>query len=237
MTLVPGLAGGVSGLIVRYPAVLVLSFAALGQAPRAELPPDLAIMTVQIASEFLLGSLIALVPTMIISGVQTGGQLASTAMGLQPSQLIDPTTQAPLPDLSKIFGDLVVIMFLISDGHHAVLYAVSGMGGEIVPGTFLLGLSSLDVLAQRSFRIFELAVMIAAPVIVALLLTNFVLGLVTKAVPTVNVFIVSFPLTISIGLLLSMVAVPELAHLLPNEFRGLESDLLTIAEDTQRIKQ
>jgi flagellar biosynthetic protein FliR len=64
--------------------------------------------------------------------------------------------------------------------------------------------------------------MIAAPVIVALLLTNFVMGLISKAVPTVNIFIISFPLTIGIGFFLTMFALPEVAYFLQREMMELE---------------
>jgi flagellar biosynthesis protein FliR len=58
-------------------------------------------------------------------------------------------------------------------------------------------------------------------VVVALLLTNFVLGIISKAVPTVNVFIISFPLTIGVGLTISIIALPEVAVFLEREFMRL----------------
>jgi flagellar biosynthetic protein FliR len=68
--------------------------------------------------------------------------------------------------------------------------------------------------------------MIAAPVIVALLLTNFVMALISKAVPTVNLFIISFPLTIAVGLGISIIALPEVVYYLTEQYRRLEHLLL-----------
>jgi flagellar biosynthesis protein FliR len=65
--------------------------------------------------------------------------------------------------------------------------------------------------------------MIAAPVIVALLLTNFVLAIISKAVPTVNIFIISFPLTVAVGLGLSTLALPEAGHYISRQFVRLEA--------------
>jgi flagellar biosynthetic protein FliR len=63
--------------------------------------------------------------------------------------------------------------------------------------------------------------LIAAPVIVALLLTNFVMGIISKAIPTVNIFIISFPLTIGVGFAISILAIPEMAHMLEREWQRL----------------
>ena len=64
--------------------------------------------------------------------------------------------------------------------------------------------------------------MISAPVIVALLLTNFVLAIISKAVPTVNIFIVSFPITVAVGLGISILALPEAGHYLARQYTRLE---------------
>jgi flagellar biosynthetic protein FliR len=68
-----------------------------------------------------------------------------------------------------------------------------------------------------------MGVMISAPVIVALLLTNFVLAIISKAVPTVNIFIISFPLTVGVGLGISLFALPEVGHYISQQFLKIES--------------
>jgi flagellar biosynthetic protein FliR len=80
----------------------------------------------------------------------------------------------------------------------------------------------MSTLIDQSAAIFHIGVMIAAPVIVALLLTNFVLAVISKAVPTVNIFIISFPLTVAVGLGISVVALPEVGHYLARQFTRLE---------------
>jgi flagellar biosynthesis protein FliR len=45
--------------------------------------------------------------------------------------------------------------------------------------------------------------------------------LISKAIPTINIFIVSFPLMIGIGLSISILALPEVVHFLDREFERL----------------
>ena len=82
---------------------------------------------------------------------------------------------------------------------------------------------------DQSAAIFYMGCMMAAPAIVALLLTNFVLAIISKAIPTVNLFIISFPLTIAVGLGITTLSLPEVIQFLVTHFNKIENlYLLTI---------
>lgn len=233
--LLPGIGGGMGGIAVRMPAVMVLSFVSVSTGVYAQIPADMMLMGAQIVSEVLFGTLLGMFPALIVAAVQVGMQLASVSMGLGASQLIDPHSGAQLSDISRIYAEVVIIMFLMVGGHHVVIYAASGMGGTIVPGTFILGEQTLSMLIDRTGYVLHLGMIISAPIVVALLLTQFVLGLVTRAVPTVNIFIVSYPLTIGIGLVLSILALPEVMHVVGREFLGLDSMIQILTESMKRV--
>ena len=66
--------------------------------------------------------------------------------------------------------------------------------------------------------IFTTGFKISAPVAVVLLITNSGLGMLSRAVPQMNVFMVSFPLTIGIGFIILGLSIPLFVTLLGNEF-------------------
>jgi len=233
LIVIPGLGQGLGGTLVRTPAILVLAFSSMFSSPLAQVPENWTVLVLQIASEFALGAVLGLIPLLIVSGVQTAGYIASTTMGLQASQLIDPTLHISIPDIARVYGDLVVVMFLLTGGHHVAVHAAAGLGGQLIPGTFVPAGGSFGLLLEKSGDVFRLGVMLSGPVIVALLLTNFVMGLITKAVPTVNIFIVSFPLTIGIGLILSALVLPELVQIVTRELLSLESSALTVLNEAR----
>jgi flagellar biosynthetic protein FliR len=138
-------------------------------------------------------------------------------MGLNGAQLFDPTSQSTLSDLSRIYSDLAVLVFLLIGGHYVAITELSGMANAIKPGAFELSSGGLSALIDQSARVFQVGCLIAAPVIVALLLTNFVMGIISKAIPTLNIFVVSFPLTIGVGFAISILALPEVGLLLQRE--------------------
>jgi flagellar biosynthetic protein FliR len=59
---------------------------------------------------------------------------------------------------------------------------------------------------------FLIAVKIAAPVMAVLLITQAGLGIIAKFSPQINVLIVSFPLTIVLGLFFTLLSLPSWGH-------------------------
>ena len=93
-----------------------------------------------------------------------------------------------------------VVTFLIIDGHHIILLAMT-KSFEMVP---LGGIQLTEMLARglisMSAGVFAMAIQMAAPIITALFLTSLALGIMARTVPQMNVFVVGFPLKIGIGM-------------------------------------
>lgn len=235
MMLLPGFVTSPAGKMVRMPGILALALISTVASPTASLTEHLGVLLLQVISEALFGLTLGIIPLLIVSGVQMAGGLSSTTMGLGASQLVDPTMGGSLPALGRLMGDLVILIFLLSNGHHAIVYSAAGLGGVIIPGTFVPGANSLELIISRVADVFRLGVLLSAPVIVALMLTNFVMGLISKAIPQVNIFIVSFPLTIGIGLILTALSLPELTVFIERELMDVESGLLVVLSDVQIV--
>ena len=225
--LVPGIGMGIGGMVVRMPAAIVFASVSVRPGHYAEIPSDMIMMASQLFSEVVVGALIGMIPLLVVSGAQAAGHMATTSMGLNGAQLFDPTANAAVPDLARIYGDLTTALFLVLGGHYGAIGLLAGLGETIAPGTFMISERTVGVIIDRSGHIFEVGIMLAAPVIVALLLTNFLMGLVSKAVPAVNIFVVSFPLTIGIGLILTMLAMPEAFAYLQRELASLDNAWLS----------
>jgi len=230
LMLLPGIGGGAIGMLVRAPAIVVLSFASLLASKTAPFPADWGILITQCSSEYLFGIAMGMIPLAMVCGAQMAGFLSGSTMGLGAANLIDPTLGQSTSDIGRIFGDMTIMLFLFMGGHYVVIHEVAGFSSQITPGAFNVNDLSIDLLFNRVGEIFRVGVMISSPVLVALLLTQFVMGLVTKAVPSVNVFVVSFPLTIGIGLVLTMLSLPEVFHFLEREFEGVDTSLQGLAE-------
>lgn len=216
----PGIGGNV-GVRLKIPATILMSIASTKVSLSATLPENYGTMIADIGFEFLMGMIIGYIPLMIVSGVGLATQLASNMMGLNASNIIDPASGNAVGALTKIIEELMILVFLIVGGHYVLIECVAGVDSEIVPGAFRLDDSILEFLIKRAGHVFETGSIISVPVVVSLLLTQFVMGLISKAVPSINIFMLSFPITIGIGLILISMSLPEMAKIIIDEFNNI----------------
>ena len=139
MLMLPGIGAQQRGIGPKYSAILLFSFVSMYSSQVVPLPKDLALMFGMMISEVALGGCIGMVPMLMVAAVQNAGQIASTSMGLQAGSVMDPSTGTSVSQLSVIFGDLFILAFLFSGGHHVLFMAASGLNGRLVPGSFLVG--------------------------------------------------------------------------------------------------
>ena len=78
-------------------------------------------------------------------------------------------------------------------------------------------MGSIPAFSQRQSwggEIFAAGLLLALPLLAALLTTNLALGILTRAAPQLNIFSVGFPLTLAMGLLVLGLALPHFAPVL-----------------------
>jgi flagellar biosynthesis protein FliR len=226
--LLPGLNSGMAGLAIRLPSMIVFALVATYASPRASLPEDIGLMSAALCAELLLGSILGILPSLIVAAAHAAGSLASSLIGLNAGSFFDPSLGIQSTELSKFLGDLTIILFFAMDCHHVVMYTASGATSRLVPGTFLLQVETIDGLVYHSAAVLHHGILLAAPVLGILFLVQVLMGVLSKAVPTVNVFIVSFPITAGIGLVVFSLSLPAAARFLSLQLGQLPREYLAI---------
>jgi len=127
------------------------------------------------------------------------GQAIAGSMGLSMANMIDPNL-GNVPSLSQFFLIIGTLLFL-SLGGHLIMISVLYSSFDLIPiakGGF--SIEMILALLIWSSQIFSGAVVIAFPILIGLLLVNSLLGLVSRAAPSLNVFAIGFPALIPLGL-------------------------------------
>jgi len=171
-----------------------------------------------LALEIAIGFTIGLIAQFVFGGVQMAGQLAGIQMGVGLSNLIDPQTQEHITAFAQWQNLLALLVFLSVDGHHVLIRALA-QSFTLLPigGGFPTAEGLGRVLALAS-GIFVIALKIAAPVLVLLLLVNAAMGVLAKLIPQLNVFVVGFPLNVAAGLFVLTASQPFTVRLLESAF-------------------
>jgi len=175
---------------------------------RGPLPPGIGdsvfLLALAVAQELLLGFLVAYAALLMFAGAQLAGQLVDVQVGFGIANVIDPLSSAQVTLLGQVQYLAALLVFLLLDGHHLLLTGLAATFGPAPLGApFAAGMGPpLLLVVQRGGRIlFVLAAQIAAPALTALFLTNFALGLVSRMLPQMNIFLVGLPVNVFVGLL------------------------------------
>ena len=155
-----------------------------------------------ILKDGIIGLLFGFITGLLFYGIQFAGHFISFQMGFAMVQIIDPQSQDRVPIIGQFYFIMAILLFLIINGHHLIL---SGLveSFTIVPiGTGILSGELIALLTKLTGNVFVLALKIASPIMVTLFLTDVMMGIIARTVPQMNIFFVSLPLKIGMGMIL-----------------------------------
>jgi len=212
VALAPGLSIQQAPAQVRV--LLALSLAAvLAPAVGAEvsLSDPLPFMGLCLA-ELAIGLALGFVAATLLEAMRFAGELLDLHIGLRAAQLFDPSSGVSSGLLSTTYHLLAVVLFVAINGHHWLLRGLAASFGLVPVGAAALPVALGSLVDHLGATIFVMALRVAAPVMAALLLADLAFGLVARAVPQINVFLVGIPAKLALGLIVAALGVPLLAH-------------------------
>lgn len=179
-------------------------------------------------NEVFTGLIFGFVTYMCFEAIKFGGALIDFQAGLSMMSMFDPTTGSNAALVEKIYSYLALTIVFVFDGHHIVLKAIINTFNTIPLGKNVIGQNSISSFMEVFINFFEIGFRIALPIILVLLLTDIVLGIVSRTVPQLNVMILGMPVKLLITLALLIGMFPVTLKLiqyafeqLPGAFRNL----------------
>jgi flagellar biosynthesis protein FliR len=189
-----------------------------GHVPQAAHGIDLAIM---LAREAMVGLLIGTTVQILITGMQTAGEIISGAGGLQLGEAVDPVTRNSLPSMAQLIGLLVVATMVIIGGHRYLIASLIDSFVALPAGNVQLHQPMMELLITQLSNSLAAGVRIAAPVVVALLLCNLITGLISRTLPQLNVLAIGLSLNAIALLAVSALSIGSASYLFQDEFEQL----------------
>ena len=155
-----------------------------------------------ITREILIGVFIGFTLQLLLEVFIVGGQLVSSQMGLGFASMTDPANGASVVALSQFYLILVMLLFILMDGHLVMIEIVAESFYVLPIGISTIATNSIWELVVQGGWVIAAGLLIALPAITAILVVNFSFGVMTKAAPQLNIFAIGFPLTMVFGLLI-----------------------------------
>ena len=204
--------------IFSHPAVPNRIKLGIGIMVTLAIVPTIQVPTIEVLSwaglfsllgQVLIGISMGFVMRLLFSAVEMAGFMMGMSMGLGFASFYDPQAHGQTIAIGQFLTMLALLLFMSLDGH-LIMIAVLSQSFETMPiATGHWQLNS-QAIAALGGHIFSQGLLLALPVIASLLITKMALGILTKAAPQLNIFGIGFPITISVGMVMTMLSLPGL---------------------------
>lgn len=158
--------------------------------------------------QILIGAAMGFSLRIIFTAVELAGHAAGMTMGLGFAMFYDPQTQGQSTAIGQFLVVIAMLIFLAIDGHLVVISTLlASFSSFPITAEPYWGLNAYKI-ALWGGQIFSAGLLISLPIVTALLMANLALGILTRTAPQLNLFGIGFPITITLGFLILMLALP-----------------------------
>ncbi|WP_437884259.1 flagellar biosynthetic protein FliR [Pseudomonas sp. LRF_L74] len=205
-------------------AISVLLSPTLPPMPQVDLVSLQAMLL--IGQEVLIGVMFGFVLQLFFHLFTVAGQIIAIQMGLGFASMVDPSNGVSVPVFGQFFLMLVTLMFLAMNGHLVVFEVLAESFVTLPPGSGLLTNHYWEIAGKLSW-VMAAGLLIALPVITALLVVNLAFGMMTRAAPQLNIFSIGFPLTLVLGLVIFWIGLADIM----SHFQALAVEALQLLRE------
>lgn len=184
--------------------------------------------------QVLIGVAIGFTMQLAFAAIRTAGELIGLQMGLSFATFFDPGSRLNMPVLARVIDMLAMLLFLTFNGHLWLISMLVDTFHTLPIGGNPVNSNAFLALTRAAGLIFINGLMLALPVITLLLTVNLSLGLLNRMAPQLSVFVIGFPITLTVGLILMGLLMPLIAPFCEHLFSEIFNLLSDIVRELPR---
>lgn len=170
--------------------------------------------------ETTTGLVLGFITSICFNSLKIGGSLIDQQLGLSMVNIYDPNSKSQSTLIENIMYWMGIIIFFSMNGHHRLIEGIQ-QSFKLVPiGESILS-NNFTYVINVFVEYFIIGFKIAAPIIVALIITDLIMGLISRSVPQLNVMIIGMPLKILVGIMFFIIALPFILSEIHNLFNKI----------------
>ncbi len=167
-----------------------------------------------IAMEVVNGLTMGFAATAIMNAVYIAGHLIDMNMGFGMVNVMSANNEARVPITANFYYMFTAVIFFLVDAHHSLIDAFALSLDKLPLGSLGFNISHVMSYTELIKTTFIVGFKLAMPIILTVLISNLILGLLSKAMPGMNVFMVGMPFKILIGFVTLALVMPAIYNLL-----------------------
>jgi flagellar biosynthetic protein FliR len=151
--------------------------------------------------EAALGMIFGFIVNLILNVIILAGKIIDNQITIALAEVMDPTTGVTMPIMANLYYYLFTLYFFLAGGHlsYIELFARSY---DIIPIGFQLTPEWINMtydIALFLGTVFTLAVKMSMPIIASEMILQVCVGVIMKAVPSIQIFVVNIQMKILMG--------------------------------------
>lgn len=176
---------------------------------RERIPASASLIDVMVGGvgEMMIGAIIGLTLSIMLSSAQVTGLLISRQAGIALADVFDPTQNQNTSVIGQIYMIMLTFVFLLVGGHRAMVASLIDTYEVVPPLSFQYGESHLLILVEALGAAFVMGIRVAGPVLIALFLVGTALGFLSRTMPQLNILTIGFTIRVVVALAVAAVTV------------------------------
>ncbi len=164
--------------------------------------------------EFFIGFTMGFVVFLIFNIMYFAGQLIDYQIGFSMVNVFDPISQIQVPIVGNMLYLIASVLFIQTGGFHTFIFAMANSFTEIPIGSAMIveNQQLLLYIVGLLVDFFVISFKLALPIVGSILIIDVALGILVKAVPQMNVFVVGMPLKVLAGFILLYFLIPSIVE-------------------------
>lgn len=167
-----------------------------------------------VISEVLTGLIFGLIVDISFKIIVMAGSLLDLHIGLSMVNIIDPNSKVNTTLSGNLLHSIGLIIFFIVDGHHLLIKSLLESFTLLSLGKSLLFAENIMTIIGIIVEYFVIGLKIAIPIVLIIILTDLCMGLISRAVPQINVMILGMPVKMLVGIIAIALSLPVIIKII-----------------------
>lgn len=171
-----------------------------------------------LVNEILIGLLFGFISMLILNAIYIAGVIVDRNIGFSIVSVMSPQDEGEMPITANLYYLMAMLVFLATDCHHLMIKAMIYSFKVIPLGTLGINLLEVNQVIDILRESFVNGFKISAPIMITIFVSNVLLGILSRAMPQMNIFMVGMPLKIIMGLITLYLLLPLYINVFENMF-------------------
>lgn len=163
--------------------------------------PPMPMLFALITMEFIIGLLVGTIARTLMAALDTAGMVVSLTSGLANAQLFNPVAAGQGSLVGAFLSVTGVTVLMAADFHHFLFYGLVQTYKSFPVGSMPDTGSMAELLSQTIAASFLMGVQIATPFLILAMLIYIGMGVLSRVMPQIQVFLIAIPLQILLSMM------------------------------------